>query len=1135
MDNLALILHEAKLEIRAGFRSGIVTLTFWGLVLYLLMCLTNAEYMQQMGAADVPRNAATLIYMMGTGCMFFQFFAWAWLFAQPVLRDRKASLHEVVLTTPNSLSALLWGRFLGAAVVGAILSGAAILGFVFAPGLVWLDLAPAAAIEPTPWGILAYAWLWLQIPVSLGVGALYFLAALRTRSIAGPFALAAITLLLWMIAIVVLQGGGISPETATIIDPSLFTFVYDQNQLWTPAQKTSSLLPFTWPSLVNRLIWCVLPVIVLAISLSRITRESLVLAKSPKRAPQPELHRAVVAMAGEAAAAVPAVPSLGRSLGQLASETWWRIKQITSGRGWWGAVALLILMGVVSSFIHVVWHADGPMSPTIELLLPLLKDSLFLYVAFVVAAMAGIVYRRDDVEGFRDIMAATPVPSYVQALSCALAVAIMTVLMAMVPGIAGAIVVLLSGAGGLPLPSALMYQLLVVAPPMLEIAMIAFIVHALIRRSGLAYAASMLITFFLILNHELELVQYPPLEVGIAAHIQLSALDGWAPWLDYLLALDGYKLALAGLLAAIGGLFMPRGHDSRLARGLAAIRSRLTGPVGGLLAVAVVALVVLGGTLHKGLVEQGGYQSATEAQAEDAAWETEALPKAFGYEVAGGDLSLVVDSRQRLARGTWQLDQVMTTGPKLMFEVPHGFQLGKAQVNGAAVTAKIQHGLLEVPLDGCGQPSCQVRLSWLQPLAGWDAEGHAARLGPEGIWLRAADLAPRLGLDPERLVRFPAHRDNLGLPKAVAKIDPNAAAAMAGLAPSGQWRWQVKVDDGQETVLAKDGRIEGALDFALFWSPSHQFKEIDDLSFRYNASHEGRVEAIARDVTQMRDCVHKRLGGYVPITQVTVWPRRLGSTKVNGELLQLAEYPHWDVADQGTGRWLRRVAIGQAMASSYISSRTGLRRVPGAVWLHQGVSGAVGLLCLAQLDGIEALSQVLSRFADRTNRDLSIAYAPVTTLAAAPLTGWAEHYAPMATLGWALEQTPASYDALFTRIAAGEAIGIALIAVQNEAVASLLLGAPKGSTIEEKVGEPGALKIVGERAIWQEGGWHKLAEPVRYRALIADKGRGVGLIPATEPLSPGTKALLLDDWPSFPRDPKLNLVGGSPAKEPASE
>lgn len=257
MNTVALLLREAWVEVRAGLRSGIPLLVFLGLTGYLLMSLTNADYVQKMGASDIARNAPSLIYLMSCGCMFFLFFAWAWVFAQPALRDRKAQLEEVLLALPLSLPALLWGRFIGAALVGGLLASALIIGFLVSPVLGWLGWVPAASIGAPVWSALAFAWVALLLPVSTGIGALYYLLALRSRGLAAPFALATVLMLLWMFAVVVLKGGHINPLLAASLDPSLFTFTQAQVETWSTAQKSQSLLALTPGFWLNRALWCV--------------------------------------------------------------------------------------------------------------------------------------------------------------------------------------------------------------------------------------------------------------------------------------------------------------------------------------------------------------------------------------------------------------------------------------------------------------------------------------------------------------------------------------------------------------------------------------------------------------------------------------------------------------------------------------------------------------------------------------------------------------------------------------------------------------------------------------------------------------------------------------------------------------
>jgi len=100
---------------------------FVGLILYLLMMLTNADYLREMGAVGIPRNSASLIHLMISGLMIWLLFVWAWLFAQAITRDRSANLHEVVLAAPLSLRALLLGRWLGAVGAACLLASSGTL------------------------------------------------------------------------------------------------------------------------------------------------------------------------------------------------------------------------------------------------------------------------------------------------------------------------------------------------------------------------------------------------------------------------------------------------------------------------------------------------------------------------------------------------------------------------------------------------------------------------------------------------------------------------------------------------------------------------------------------------------------------------------------------------------------------------------------------------------------------------------------------------------------------------------------------------------------------------------------------------------------------------------------------------
>ncbi|AKU51388.1 ABC transporter permease [Xanthomonas arboricola] len=1122
MSAAQLLLQEARAELRAGLRSGIVGLVFVGLAGYLLMCLTNADYVQQMGGTDIARNAPSLIYLMSTGCMFFLFFAWAWVFAQPLLRDRQADLHEVVLSLPICLPALLWGRFIGAALVSALLASALIVGFIAAPVLGWLGLVPAGSIAALPWRALLFAWGWLLLPAGTGIGALYYLITLRTRSVAGAFGLSALLMLLWMFAVVVLKGGDINPLLAAVLDPSLFTFAHTRIEAWTPLQKSTALLPMTPGFLLNRAVWGVLPLALLAWALHGVRRESLVLEKAAPRAAVP-------------AVAITRTPAVRRSLAPVAASHWrialwletrWQLHQLARSRGWWAGMSVLAAMCVLSAFVHGIWHADGPLLPRPDLLLPLLKDATYLVIAFLIAALVGWVSRRDQVDGFDSMFDALPAPIWLRPFARALAVIATTVLLSLLPGAAAVLVTALALPAALDLGDALLYQLLVMAPPLLELGLLSFVVHALCRRAGVAYSVSMLLTFILVVNHELGMADYPLYQVGIPVHLQLSGLTGWAPWRAYLLALDGYKLALGALLVAAAVLALPRGVDSRLRQRAGQLGKRLRGPVGVLASVALLGLLGLGTLLNAQLIGRGGYRPLALIQREDAAWERRWLADAGAYTVAGGDLRLQLDPAAERLQGEWTLQGVRAASGSLHAELPTGFALQHATVDDRSVSAEVADAHLVVPLGACAarDTGCTVRLQWSLAPNIWSAEGQPPWLGHAGVWLRAQDAAPRLGLDPDRVLRSAGERRRYGLNEVVVLPPDAASVASDAIAPRGTWRWSLQ--GGATSPAVTHGQTQGPLTFAVAWAANPHQTLVGPLRIAHDRQRADSASGIGADVQAMQACVQRRLGYVGVVQEIAQWPRGLGEPRLLGTTLILPEAPSWDVADLGVGRSLRRARIGSALARQALVSAADLRQGQSAAWLGDGVAGALGLLCVGDVDGLAALQQALIRASDTTARALADSDVPVDALSLARSSGWAQHYAALAALDWTARQRPQDFDSLTRQLAARVPLADVLAAHAGPQAAADQLGAPLASQLSLQRDRAGT-RIAASRWRWHGGGWKRVTDSVpRYRLLTRRDGV-VRLQPAPSSYPrypPNSDGLLIDAWPSYQRNPQQVLL-----------
>lgn len=1117
---MSFFLREAWNEFRAGLRGGVLPLIYVVLTGYILIVMTNAEQLQQMGAIDIPRNAPGLVYLMTSGDAFFLFFAWAWIFAQPILRDRKAHLDEIVLAAPPSLRQLLAARYVGALGVALAVGTSQILGFLLAPVLEFMGAVPAGSVAPAPWMAFGWAALIFTLPLAAGAGALYFIAALRTRGVGGPFAVAALLMAFWMVSMIVFKEGHADPFLVTVLDPSGFAEaehqVVDQ---WTPHEKSTALLALTPGLLCNRLIWGVLPLLILGAVIARTTRESLVLGRTARKAPPQPLrcHRVLPVAQGVRPGPIEKT-AWWRA---VVAESLWQARQILARRALWIALAFLVLLAVAAAFAHGIHHAYGPMIPRPEYASPVLMRTFYLIVVFMVAAMVGTAARRDEEPGLTEMFDAAPAPDGVRLIGRAVAALIIVVICSLLPASGAIIIAIMAAPSGQALLP-VVHQLAILTPAILEMAALTLLLHALIRHPGTAHAAAILAAFIMVVNFEVGLVNYPPFQIGRGVQISLSGLTGVAPWAEKLLAGNLFKLALVVILLALAAALNRRGLDHGWKTRLRRSRKNLTGRPGLVAAAGVALLLCCAVWLHQRFVTEGGYETKEERHQNDAAWETMWLRHQGDFSVNGGEVVLTILPDSRELRGWWRLRGVRADGGALHASLPTGCELEWARVQWRTVEVSVDNDHLSIPLPDCPGSGCIVDIAWRMPAGGWPSGDHdeAARpswLVGQSFWLRARDVMPSLGFDPGRVIRTPSDRARLGLPEAFTLPTYRASPAYQAVAPGGEWSWRVEMT-GQAAPIA-GGNLHGLLDFAALFAPDARRTEASGVTIIHDASRDQDALAIAEDLTAMLDNVTRRLGQAPHIDTVAQWPRGLppgsGDAAVAGTMLLLAEEPHWDVADAGTGRLARRADIAAALARRVISDNADLRAGPGGQWLGQGLPGAMGLLSVAETDGPEALQALLGRGAQQTTKALAGADNPVGPLTLAADDAWADDYAPLAALNRASRLQPTDMEHLTQSVRRSGDIHASLTELFGADAAATYLGPPRAVDLHVR-----KYDIEGERWIWQQGGWHPENSAPAPRGISRQNGR----LAWTEPPATDAPTLILDDWPGYEREPKDNMI-----------
>ncbi len=1141
-------LREAWHEMRCGLRGGVIPLVYVALTGYLLMVITSADNLRSLGAVDVPRNAPALVYLMTAGMAFFLFFAWAWVFAQPVVRDRHAQLHELVLSAPRSLRQLLLARYLGALGVALVLGTAQFLGFWLAPALETMGAIPPGSVATTPWLAFGWAWLVFTLPLAAGCGALYYTVALYTRSVAGPFAVSAVLMGFWMVAMIVLKEGHADPFITALVDPSGFAEAERQViDRWTPHDKRTAFIALTPGLLLGRLAWSVLPVLVMTVCLLRLRRESLLHGQPRKRARRVDSPPT----SGGAMEVMPA--PLPGPVGALnwwhaaRTEALWQVRLLLGRRSLWIAFILLTLLAAGAAFVHGVQHGYGPMLARTEFISPMLVRHFYLIIVFMSAAMIGLAARRDLQAGLRDMFDAAAAPDAVRLAGRTCAALVVALLCVSIPAGGASLV---GWAMGVEtdrwLPFA--HQMSILLPAILELAAVTLLLHTLIGHAGTAHAASMLAAFIMVVNFEVGLVSYPPYQIGRGVHIALSGLTGLAPWLEKIALGNAFKLGLVLVLLALAAALTRRGLDQGWRQRLQATRRKLAGWPG-LLALTGLGLLMASGYLqHQRFVAQGGYQTRDEQLAGDARWEGRWRGNPAGFSLAGGEVRLTVRPQERLLQGYWRIDALRIDGDQLHAQLPPGLSQLSATLGGQSVPARLADDHLILMLPACRDAACTLELNWQVSASGWTVveEGKPAQpawLVGDAFWLRARDLLPRLGLDGTRVIRSPAERSKQGLPAQALLPDYRASLASSAAAPAGDWRWRVELaqtwTSGAGRVsrvdLLTQGRTTGLLDFVAYQSSQAQQTRDGNLVLVHDRWRRTDALAIARDLQLMSSCVSRRLGRVAQVSHVLQWPRGLpvedggeGNASLSGAVLLLSEQPHWDVSDQGSGRLARRADIAAALARRGIADRADLREGVGSTWLDQGLPGALGLLCVAESDGVAAMQTLLTRAGQMLTQDLARSDYPVTTLAQAKHHGWSGQYAALAALNPVADTSPRMLQALVDSVRdSGDPDG-ALAQAFGPRVAELWRGPP--NAVELQVDSTG---VHGQRWHWRDGGWQATGEAVAPRRLQISHGQlswhevRAGPLACEQASSP---SLVIDDWPAYEREPKDNLSPGCAAE-----
>jgi ABC-2 type transport system permease protein len=178
------------------------------------------------------------------------------------IRDTHYKMDGIMLTTPISKGAYLWGRLLGAL-------GFCLLVFAFVPlgtliGSFW-PTVDAERLGATT--LLPYFWAYLifVIPNFLFCSALFYVFALKTRSMMGMYLGVIGFFILYEISSGLLDDPSMVTYAA-LLDPFGFSAFSDLVNYWTPNERNTQLVPLQDNLLINRVLWVAVSLVIIVLA-----------------------------------------------------------------------------------------------------------------------------------------------------------------------------------------------------------------------------------------------------------------------------------------------------------------------------------------------------------------------------------------------------------------------------------------------------------------------------------------------------------------------------------------------------------------------------------------------------------------------------------------------------------------------------------------------------------------------------------------------------------------------------------------------------------------------------------------------------------------------------------------------------
>ncbi len=985
---------EFRYQIKSPLFVAVAALFFFG----ALVDMAVAKLVTP-GGGNVLFNSPHAIIVSHLLVSLLFLFVGAAFVSNVIVRDDQTGFGPLVRSTRITKFDYLFGRFLGALAVGALLLATVTFG-------AWLGtLMPFANQDMLGSNRLsgfAYGYGFFALPNVVIISAILFALATATRSTAGTFVGVIGLFVLYMVTQGVLAGEGRMLALRTLADPFGMSTYMASSRYLTAAELNAGQVPITDSMLLGRLLWVAAAMALLALTYRLFRFSERGMSRGQRRKLRLE-EAAAAPTSGPIACKPSARLPEPRFDGRTAFEQF-LARTVMDARFILKSPAFLILLALAFALTLLgVWGATGLLGgalyPLTFLSVPIVEQTFDIILMIIAAYYAGELVWRERERKIHEIIDATPLPAWALMLPKMLGLALVLFMTLLAGMAAGILVQLLEGGVEIGSGEYLLWYLLPGTVDALLIAALAIFVQALSPGKYAGWGVMLVYIILYVFAPPLGL-DYPLFIYGNVPTASLSDMAGagidWeAAWWFRV-----FWAAVAALLLLAAHLLWPRGTEARLKPRLRQLPARLTGRAG-LVTLAVFTLIGLSGSwiVYNTLIVND-FSTSGEVQRHLAEYEKRyfryaPLPQPAVKHV-DLDVALYPDETRAEVRGHYRLVNE-TQAP---IERVH-IRLMNADLDLLSLdfsAAQLEHNdeefgyriyRLAAPMQPGEARSLGFRTRREQ--VGFRASGTETGVALNGTDLNTLELTPRIGMSDVGLIEDPAARRKFGLPERqpFPRLGDLAATQVT---PNGDVGWattNISVSTSADQIAIAPGkrvsdRVQSGRRITRFVSdmPIKNFFSIQsgryaverlthagvEHSIYYHPSHGWNVDRMMAAMRASIDYFGKAFGPYqfdqVSVVETPAYRRGGGQAfpgtlligETGGFAMDLRDPQAFDavtmlVAHELAHQWWGHQVLGA--------------RMQGASLLYESLSQYSALMVIKKLRGEESLRPFLQFQLDR--------------------------------------------------------------------------------------------------------------------------------------------------------------------------